>query len=170
MVMQMRHTRRNWAPFLVSASLLLAPLHAQTFAMSAAVTNNMAIVVHPSVTVDNVSARDLGRLLLGERRFWQDRLRVKLLVRAPKSTERDVYVKAVCQMTEPQFRQYWIGMVFRGRATSSPKVTYSNRMAYQLARAIPGALAILPIRDVGPGVKVLKVNGKRPGEAGYRLR
>lgn len=128
------------------------------------------MVVHPSVPLNGLKAADLHKLLLGDRRFWSGRLRVTLLIRAPGAPERTAFIKGICRMTEPQFRQYWIGMVFRGQATSGPKVTYNNNMAQTLVRVIPGALALVAAKDLKPGVKVLKIDGKSPGDPGYPLK
>jgi ABC-type phosphate transport system substrate-binding protein len=132
--------------------------------------NDIAIVVRPDVPVDNLSFDDLRRLLLGNRQFWSTNLRVTLLVRAPGARERDVVLKTIYQMSEAQFRQYWIAKVFRAEATSGPRIVYSNEMAAELAVAIPGAVAFVEASQVPQGLKVLKIGGLLPGEKGYPLR
>ena len=131
---------------------------------------DIAIVVRPDVPVDNLSFDDLRRLLLGNRQFWSSNLRVTLLVRAPGARERDVVLKTIYQMSEAQFRQYWIAKVFRAEATSSPRIVYSNEMAAELAVAIPGAVAFVEASQVTQRLKVLKIGGLLPGEKGYPLR
>ena len=56
--------------------------------------------------------------MLGDRQFWTSNLRVTLLVRAPGAREREVVLKTIYQMSEAQFRQYWIAKVFRAEAAS----------------------------------------------------
>ena len=131
---------------------------------------DIAIVVRPDVPVDNLSFDELRRLLLGNRQFWSSNLRVTLLVRAPGARERDVVLKTIYQMSEAQFRQYWIAKVFRAEATSGPRIVYSNEMAAELAVTIPGAVAFVEAPQVPKGLKVLKINGLLPGETGYPLR
>jgi hypothetical protein len=43
-------------------------------------------------------------------------------------------------------------------------------MARELVTAIPGAITFLPLDAVTPDVKVLRIDGKLPGDAGYPLR
>jgi hypothetical protein len=43
-------------------------------------------------------------------------------------------------------------------------------MANELVSAIPGAIAFIDSREVRPGVKIVRVEGKLPGEPGYQLR
>ena len=109
-------------------------------------------------------------MLLGDRQFWTSNLRVTLLVRAPGAREREVVLKTIYQMSEAQFRQYWIAKVFRAEAASGPRIVYSNEMAAELTSAVPGAVAFVDASQVPNGLKVLKINGKLPGDKDYPLR
>ena len=139
-----------------------------TFAPGAG--SGVAIVVRPDVPVDNLSFNDLRKLLLGDRQFWNSGLRVTLLISAPGSRERDVVLKTIYQMSEAQFRQYWIAKVFRAEAASGPRIVYSSEMAAELATSIPGAVAFVDMGQVPKGLKVLKIDGRLPGDRDYPLR
>lgn len=132
--------------------------------------NAIAIVVRPDVPVDNLSFAELRRLMLGDRQYWSSNLKVTLLVRAPGAREREVVLKTIYQMSEAQFRQYWIAKVFRAEAASAPRIVYSNDMAADLAAQVPGAVAFVDAGQVPPGLKVLKINGLLPQQPGYPLR
>jgi hypothetical protein len=129
----------------------------------------IAIVVRSDLPVQNVSFAELRRLMLGDRQFWSSNLKVTLLVRAPGAREREVVLKTIYQMSEAQFRQYWIAKVFRAEAASGPRIVYSNEMATELAAEIPGAVAFVDASQVPKGLKILRVDGKLPGEPGYPL-
>jgi hypothetical protein len=131
---------------------------------------DLAIVVRPEVSVDNLSFSELRKLMLGNRQFWNSNLRVTLLIRAPGTREREAVLKTIYQMSEAQFQQYWIAKVFREEATSGPRIVYSNEMATELVAAIPGAVAFVEASQVPKGLKVLKIDGRLPGEKGYALR
>jgi hypothetical protein len=151
--------------------LLLAALCSGTLPNYAAPEeNDVAIVVRHDVPVDNLSFSELRRVMLGDRQFWSSNLRVTLLVRAPGAREREVVLKDIYQMSEAQFRQYWIAKIFREEAPSGPRIVYSNEMAAELASAIPGAVAFVEATQAPKGLKVLKINGLLPGEKGYPLR
>jgi ABC-type phosphate transport system substrate-binding protein len=134
-----------------------------------AASNDIAIVVRPDVPVENLSFSELRKVMLGDRQFWTSNVRVTLLVRAPGAREREVVLKSIYQMSESQFRQYWIAKVFRAEAASGPRIVYSNEMAEELALAIPGAVAFVEASQVPKGLKILKINGLLPGEKGYPL-
>lgn len=147
----------------------LALLAAAGLPVAAADNNTIAIVVRPDVPVDNLSFAELRRLMLGDRQYWTSNLRVTLLVRAPGARERDVVLKTIYQMSEAQYRQYWIAKVFRAEAASGPRIVYSSEMAVELASQIPGAVAFVDSTQIPSGLKVLKINGLLPREAGYPL-
>ena len=154
----------------VSRRFLVAALAAATVApFLAAEAGDVAIVVRPDVPVDNLTFAELRRLLRGDRQFWTSNLRVTLLVRAPGARERDIVLKTIYQMSEAQFRQYWIAKVFRAEAATGPRIVYSTEMAAELAGAIPGAVAFVDASQIPKGLKVLKIDGLLPGEKGYPL-
>src|SRR5207248_1586907 len=124
---------------------------------------DVAVVVHPDVAVENLTTAELRRVVLGDREFWPASVRITLLLRAPVAHERDVILKNVCQMTEAQFRQHWIGKVFRADTALAPKIAYSNEMAIDLVSRVPGTIAFVNASQVGKGLKVVKIDGRLPG-------
>jgi len=95
---------------------------------------------------------------------------VVLLIRAPAARERDVVLRVIYQMSEAQFKQYWVAKIFRAEAASPPRIVYSNDMQYELLTALPGSIAFVDSRNIRAGVKVLRVDGHLPGEKDYPLR
>jgi len=136
----------------------------------AAAAAPVAIVVSPDVPLEDLSFSELRKLFLGERQFWNPKLRVVLLMRAPVAPERDVVLRTIYKMSEAQFRQYWISKVFRADVSAGPKIVYSTEMANDLITAIPGAVAFIDASQVPKGLKVLKIDGKLPGDHDYPLR
>lgn len=165
--MPLRSHRKRLLPN-VLVSVFLSIGCPQAFAAGA--SNDVAVVVRPDVPVDNLSFSDVRKLLLGDRQFWNPGLRVTLLISAPGSRERDVVLKEIYQMPEAQFRQYWIAKVFRAEAASGPKIVYSNEMAAELTSSIPGAVAFIDASQIPKGLKLVKIDGRLPGDRGYPLR
>jgi hypothetical protein len=135
----------------------------------AAAPGDVAVVVGPDTPVDNLSFTDVRKLFMGDRQYWNSNLRVTLLIRAPVARERDVVLKMIYGMTEAQFRQYWISKIFRLETSSGPKIVYSTEMASELVTAIPGAVAFMDSAIVPKSLKIVKIDGRSPGEKGYRL-
>jgi hypothetical protein len=141
------------------------PAAAQTQA-----ARDVAVVAHADVAIDNLTLAELRRVTLGDREFWPGSARITLLVRAPIAHERDVVLKSICQMTEAQFRQHWIAKVFRADTAVAPKIVYSAEMAIDLVNRIPGAITFINASEVSSRLKVLKIDGRLPGEKGYPLQ
>jgi ABC-type phosphate transport system substrate-binding protein len=131
--------------------------------------NDLAIVVHPDTPVSKLTFPELRQVFLGERQYWTKDVPVVLLMRAPTSVERDAVLNVIYQMKEPQFKQYWIAKIFRAELSSPPKIVYSNDSANQLISTINGSIAFMAASDVKPGLKVLRIDDRLPGEPGYRL-
>jgi len=151
--------------------LVMAGRPAPVVAQAGGAGQDLAVIVHPDVPVDNLTYAELRRLLLGDREFWASGLRVTLLIRAPIAHERDAVVRDACQMTEAQFRQHWIGKVFRADTANGPKIVYSAEMALDQVTRTPGALTFVAASAAaGKGGKILKIDGKLPGQPGYKIR
>jgi hypothetical protein len=161
--------KRTLALFTVSALFLFILRH-DSAAQSASTGPDIAVVVHPDTPVSDLALSDVRKVLLGERQYWNSKLPVVLLIRAPVARERDVVLRVIYQMSEAQFKQYWVAKIFRAEAASPPKIVYSNDMQYELVSGIPGAIAFVDARNVKPGIKVLRVDGHLPGERDYPLR
>ena len=154
---------------LIAGVLCLAPLFSATPA-ARQTGPDIAVIVNPDVPVDNLTLAELRRILLGDREFWTSAARVTLFIRAPIARERDAMVKDVCQMTEAQFRQHWIGKVFRAETPSAPKIAYSAESTIEQVARTPGGIGLVLAPVTAKNVKVLRIEGRVPGQSGYRLR
>ncbi|MGH9474703.1 MAG: hypothetical protein ACRD1C_00060 [Terriglobales bacterium] len=130
----------------------------------------VAILVNPATPISNLTLAQLREIMLGNRQFWPNQQPIVLLVRAPVAPERTAVLHIIYQMSEAEFRQYWIARIFRDEAATAPKIVYSASMTNELVVAIPGSIAFLEADEVQPGSKVLTINGKRPGDKGYPLQ
>ena len=158
------------AAVLITLILLSVPFHASSVAQTTRTGADIAVVVHPDTPITDLTLSDVRKVLLGERQYWSAKLPVVLLIRAPVARERDVVLRVIYQMSEAQFKQYWVAKIFRAEAATPPKIVYSNDMQYELVTGIPGAIAFIDARNVRPGVKVLRVDGHLPGDKEYPLR
>ena len=148
-----------WLPIWLCA-LFQLPSAGQT-----ARETDIAVVVHPDTPISDLSLSEVSKVLLGEPQYS-----VVLLIRAPVARERDVVLRVIYQMSEAQFKQYWVAKIFRAEIASPPKIVYSNDLQSDLVTAMPGAIAFVDARNVRPGLKVLRVDGHLPGERDYPLR
>lgn len=149
--------------------LILLAVLAGSVAITSGANTDVAVVVRPDTPVDDLTLAEIKKLLFGERQFWNSNLRVTLLIRAPAAREREVVLKTIYHMSETEFKQFWMSKVFRAEARG-PMIVYSNEMATQLVTAIPGSVAFVDATQVPKDLKVLKIDGKLPGDRAYPLR
>ncbi len=129
----------------------------------------IAVVTHPGVPIDDISFMELKKLLRGDREFWSAGHTVTLIVRAPVAVERTIMLETVYQMSESQYRRYWISKVFRAQAVSEPRIVLSSDEAAELITVIKGAVGLIRADEVPDGLKILRVDGKLPADEGYPL-
>jgi ABC-type phosphate transport system substrate-binding protein len=155
------------AALLLAASVFPAT---QAFSQEDVVRSPLAIVVHKDSKVRDLSLQELRNIFLANKQFWDDRSRIILLVRAPKSDERDLVLNTIYQMDEAQFRQYWIAKMFRAEVPRGPKIVFSTDMTRDLVVAIPGSISFINAKDVTDDIQVLRIDGKLPADDGYPLK
>lgn len=130
----------------------------------------IAVIVHKQVPVNELSLRELRRVFRGERHSWSEDLTITLLTPPQGSPEQKVLLNEIYERrSEVQYQRYWISKLFGEEPSISPKITRSSEMSASLVREIPGAIALISADKIPSGVKVLRIDGKQPGEAGYPL-
>src|SRR5438105_11088579 len=81
--------------FLWASMALHSPSTAQTSRGA-----DVAVVVNSDTPVADLSLSEVRKVLLGERQYWNSKLPVVLLIRAPAARERDVVLRVIYQMSE----------------------------------------------------------------------
>lgn len=162
------NVHRNLRRIVAGVALLLsAPL---LLADEVTAQSPIAIVVHKDSPVENLSLDDLRSIFLADQQFWPDRTRITLLVREPQSNERSFVLNRIYEMSEAQFRQYWIAKMFRAEVPRGPKIVFSTGMALDLVVAIPGSISFTRADAVTDNVRIVRVDGLLPSDDGYPLR
>jgi hypothetical protein len=133
---------------------------------SAAAQGAIAVIVNRSNPVKNVSASDLQRLYLGATTVFPNREHVLLLEQA---NLRDSFYRTVLMMSEDRVKRYWIGVVFSGSGATPPKSVDEAAVVLDFVRHGRGAIAFVDAQVVDSTVKVLAVEGSRPGDPDYAL-
>jgi hypothetical protein len=169
----MRRTTVNFASRIAwwfSILALLLPLAQSLVPSASAQASDVAVIVNPNNSVKTVTLTDLRKIFAGQKRLWPGGVPIKLIVRASGSRERLTLLRLLA-MSESEYKQYWTAQVFRGDADSEPVALLSFGMVKEAAVAFPGAIALVDAHDIKPSmiIKVIKVDGRMPGDPGYPL-
>jgi hypothetical protein len=157
--------RIRWtAPLLVFLALCPS-LFAQKY------MGEYAVIVNPKNPAQSISSSELKRLVLGEERFWTGRIPVSVIMQDERSVELEFVMKKLLNMSQGEYREHWSAMIFRGQAVSEPVTVPSNGLASGLVAVQEGAICVIRADNVpkNDSVKVLRIDGKSPGDPGYSL-
>lgn len=132
--------------------------------------SDIAVIVNPGNPVDSISSTELRKIFSGGKQSWAGGQPVELFVRAPGARERDVLLNRVLRMSESEYKAFWVKKVYSGESQREPLALFSNGMQLEAVRAERGGIALISLQDLHQGVKVLKINGRLPGTAGYSLQ
>ena len=127
------------------------------------VSGGLAVVVNKSNLTESLSVAQLRRLLLGDVRTWPDKKAVTLISREASSDVFKCVLSSIVRMSEAEYRRYIVNAEFRGGDPLAVQAVNSGAGA-------AGSIAVIQASDlpaIGANVRVVKVNGKEPGEAGY---
>ena len=151
---------------LIALALAALILHAS----EAAAKGRVAVIVHKSNALTDVTSAELRRILLGDQTRWPANDKITILLLPPGTDERKALLRILLKMSDDDFTRHWISRVFQGDATSGPKTASSPPSILRLVAGLPSALGIVDAEDVpvgDVGLKVLRVDGKTPGDEGY---
>jgi phosphate transport system substrate-binding protein len=129
----------------------------------------IAIVVNRSNPLTEISLADLRRVFRGQRSRWSNGRRVTLVMRDPGAPERGAMLQSLYGLAEEEYRRTYLQAVFSGEASDAPKSLASTNGVLRFVYNVPGAIGYVRARDVDQSVKMLRVDGRLPGEPGYRL-
>jgi|SRR5580658_3884431 hypothetical protein len=133
-----------------------------------------AAVVHPSNPTHNLRFRDLLSLFQGVSRQWSNNTGVVLVERDAGSTPFQFLMGRLLNTTPGEYRQRLQNIEYRGEAPVSIKILNSDAAACQFVFNVPSAIAIIETKSLGSPacgqILVLRIDGKLPGQEGYRLR
>ncbi len=131
-------------------------------------TGDLAVIVSAKNPVADITMPELRRIFTEERLDLDGKHAALLMVPPPGTHERDIMLRAIYNMSEEEYRNFWLGKKFRGEAVIEPVVVASKELLNDGVAVMPGGIACIAVQDIRDArVKILKVNGLLPGQHGY---
>jgi hypothetical protein len=143
-----------------------AGLHAQC------VSGGLVVVVNKTNATESLSMAQLRKLMLGDVRTWPDRKPVMLVSREISSDVFKCVLSSIVRMSDAEYHRYVMSTEFRGGEPLAVKMVSSGVMAARTIAGMAGSFAVVQASElpaIGDTVRVIRINGKEPGEAGYPL-
>jgi hypothetical protein len=133
-----------------------------------------AAVVHQSNPTHTLRFRDLVSLFQGANREWPNSSGVVLVERDSASPPFRYLMGRLLNTTPGEYKRSLQNIEYRGEASVSIKILNSDAAACQFVFNVPSAIAIVATESLAlpacGGIQVLRIDGKLPGEEGYRLK
>jgi hypothetical protein len=159
-----------WRILRLIAALLAAPL----LHSAADPAAGFAAVVHQSNPTHNLRFGDLLSMFEGASREWPNGSAVVLVERDAGSTPFRYLMLRLLNTTPGEYKRSLQNIEYRGEAPVSIKILNSDAAACQFVFNVPSAIAIVETNSLASpacsGIQVLRIDGKLPGEEGYRLK
>lgn len=160
-------TRRSFLSACVALSCLVATAGVTTPVGAGEAKTRLAIVVSKDSPVSDISIFELKRLYLGERINASGK-RLLPLNLTPASRERGAFDKTVLSMSPDAIARYWIDRKIRGDS-GPPKTIEPLDLMQRVVARLDGAIGYAPVNEIRPELKVIRIDGKAPGDNGYPL-
>jgi len=145
---------------LLSPSLLLRTLQ----------RGDLAIIVHKSNPVQNLSMGELREYFLAERSHWSTQQKIRVAMREPGSPEREAVLRLICGMKRDQdFTTYFLRAKFSEQVVDEPRSLDSTPNMIRFVANVSGAIGYVRADEVDPSVRVIRVDNLLPGDPDYKL-
>lgn len=150
-------------------SLVLGTLIAAATARAQDKAGHLAIVVNKGSGLSEVSSAELAKFFKAEKTKAPDGSKVVIVMQEAGRPEREAALQNIYKMSDGEYNKYFLQATFTGAVASAPKALANGRSVLAFVAANPGALGYVKGDETDDTVKVLKIDGKVPGDAGYSL-
>ncbi len=124
----------------------------------------IAVIVNPSNPSDNIKSRDLARVYSGKMRRWPDGQKFAIINRPIDSEIRRIFYRVILKAKPTKkFFKSKLPLAFKMMKLKSGMATR------KFVTHIKNAVGYIYLSEVDDTVKVLTIDGKSPGEKGYKL-
>jgi len=148
---------------------IAAVLCASVFLAAPAVpaVKNMAVIVSAGSKLADVPLADLTKLCKGTQKAWPDGKSFMLVIKNPESSEMRGVVQKILGGATPDIKA---AIAKLNESRQVIKIVDNDEDLLHTVEATPGAVGIVDVYAINSAVKVLRLDGKLPFDAGYALK
>jgi len=146
-----------------------API-SQSASQSAGTAESLAIVVHPSNPVEDLTLAELQRIFMFDIQTWPHGRKITVVLRERGQPERAEAIRLICGLGEEQYDKHVLLQTFRGTIGQGPREILTARAMLRFVFNAPGAIGYVPADEANGTTKVLRIDGLLPNAPRYPLR
>jgi ABC-type phosphate transport system substrate-binding protein len=135
-----------------------------------AAVDEVAVIVNKSNPISGLTMIQLRKIVLAQEAKWPGGGKIVVWMTAPGQPERASMLKIVCGMSETDYTLHFMHASFNGDSGDPPKTARSAALLRQSIAGVATGVGFIPASQVDDSVKVVSVDGTRPGQPGYKLQ
>jgi len=152
------------------ALLLSAPLaHGSTSNQAIAPPPPLAVIVHRSNPIDDLSFSELRRIFMLDTQTWPHGRKITVVLRDKGQPERADAIRMICGLSETDYEKHILFRTFQGRVNIGPRSIQTAAAMLRFVFSAPGAIGYVAADQVDATVKLLRIDGALPGDSRYPL-
>jgi hypothetical protein len=128
---------------------------------------NWAVVTSAGSKLQDVPLADLAKLCKGTQKQWPDGKPFTLVIHDPDSAEMHYAIEKLFGVEGADVKPL---MAKLNETRKAVVIVGSDEDLFRAVGAIPGAVGLVDVYSINGAVKVLRVDGKLPFDAGYALK
>lgn len=134
---------------------------------ASAAVKNLAVVTAAGNKLADIPLAELVKFCKGAQKTWPDGKNFTMVMKDPNSPEMHVAVAKLFGTNAEEVKAA-IGKLNEGRA--AVKIVDSDAELLRTVEGIPGAVGLVDVYSINSSVKVLRIDGKLPFDAGYAFK
>lgn len=135
---------------------------------------SFAVVVHRSNPNTNLRFSEIQGFFSGSAKQWPNGSKVVLVERNAGTPTYRFLLARILQMSATEYKRRLARIEFAGEAPVILKTLNSEEAACKFVFNVPGAIALIETSSLHApecaGLELARIDGKLPGQEGYRLR
>src|SRR3954469_6697473 len=157
---------------IIVALVLSCPLIAGTAARGEqpAIAPALAIVVHRSNPIEDLSLSELRRIFMLDTQTWPHGRKITVVLRDKGQPERTDAIRLICGLSERDYEKHILFRTFQGSVNIGPRAIQSAPAMLRFVFSAPGAIGYVNAGEVDGTVKLLRIDGLLPDDPAYPLR
>jgi len=140
--------------FVMPVAAAWLPGGGEILAVDDSATAELAVIVHPKVPADKLTAEQLYGIFTVSRKDWSADLRVVVFNLSPDDKIRVAFDRAVLRMEPENVGRFWIDQRIRGGA-KPPRYVPDPALVVRLVERLPGAIGYVPAKMAPSSVRIV---------------
>jgi hypothetical protein len=128
---------------------------------------NWAVVTTAGSKLQNIPLADLSKLCKGTQKIWADGKPFTLVIHDPDTPEMRYAVQKLFGVEASELKAMLTKL---NENRTVIKIVETDQDLFRTVEATPGAVGLVDVYAINSSVKVLRVDGKLPFDAGYALK